>query len=88
MAKHHTDQTAGVGPTDTSPPGRNSTHVSERLKSLASGELSDDVVQEIRLLLAERLSEGACHGQDEIAPIRANLWSAMLLGLRPEDLNR
>lgn len=88
MAKRHTDQASGTDPTDTSPPDRKSARVSECLKSLASGELSEDVLHEIRLLLAERLSEEACQGQDEIAQVRANLWSAMLLGLRPEDLNR
>lgn len=88
MAKHNTDHASGIDPIDTSPTDGKSARVSERLKSLASGELSEDVIQEIRVLLAERLPEEACQGQDEIAQIRANLWSAMLLGLRPEDINR
>ena len=65
----------------------------EPLKALVSNELpsqevTEEATQEICRLLIKRLPESACGQEDAIAPIRANLWSAMLLGLRPEDLNR
>lgn len=65
----------------------------EPLKVLVSDELprqelTEETTQEICRLLIKRLPESACGQEDAIAPIRANLWSAMLLGLRPEDLNR
>lgn len=65
--------------------------VVERLKSLVSEKsavVTDDITKEIQELLITRLPESACGEEDVIAPIRANLWSAMLLGLRPEDLDR
>ncbi|CAM9835806.1 unnamed protein product, partial [Scytosiphon promiscuus] len=34
-----------------------------------------------------RLPDSACGKADAVAPMRANLWSVMLLGLRPEDLS-
>lgn len=71
----------------------NYSSVVERLKALVSDEsalraLTDETTQEIRRLLMIRLPESACGQEDVIEPIRANLWSVMLLGLRPEDLNR
>lgn len=57
----------------------------ERLRSLVFSQ--DQDIDEIRRLIITRLPESACGEEDVIAPIRANLWSAMLLGLRPEDLN-
>ena len=81
-------EVSGVNSIDVSSVSRKHASNYERLKSLVSGELSQDVVHEIRHLLAERLPEISCRGRDEITAIRANLWSAMLLGLRPEDLNR
>ncbi|CAM9195457.1 unnamed protein product [Pylaiella littoralis] len=57
----------------------------ERLRSLVFSQ--DQDIDEIRRLIITRLPESACGEEDSIAPIRANLWSAMLLGLRPEDLN-
>ena len=65
----------------------------ESLKALVSDEpprqeVTEETTQEICRLLIKRLPESACGQEDAIAPIRANLWSAMLLGLRPEDLNR
>ncbi|CAM9422410.1 unnamed protein product [Ascophyllum nodosum] len=80
-------EASGVNSIDVSSVSRKHASNYERLKSLVSGELSQDVVHEIRHLLAERLPEISCRGRDEITAIRANLWSAMLLGLRPEDLN-
>lgn len=71
--------------------------VVERLKLLlcssdesasAAAALTDEATSEIRRLLVRRLPESACGEEDRIAPIRANLWSVLLLGLRPEDLNR
>lgn len=53
-----------------------------------SKEVTEETTKEICRLLIKRLPESACGDEDAIAPIRANLWSAMLLGLRPEDLNR
>lgn len=55
---------------------------------LPSQELTEETTQEICRLLIKRLPESACGQEDAIAPIRANLWSVMLLGLRPDDLNR
>lgn len=63
-----------------------SSGVVERLRSLVYGESSN--INEIRKLIVKKLPASACGVDDAIAPIRANLWSAMLLGLRPEDLNR
>lgn len=60
----------------------------ERLRSLLSGEDQSINIDEIRRLIIKKLPPAACGIEDVIAPIRANLWSAMLLGLRPEDLNR
>lgn len=67
-----------------------STAVAGRLKSLvaAPGDLGEDTIQEIRRLLTARRPESVCELEDEIAPIRANLWSVLLLGLRTEDVNR
>lgn len=62
--------------------------VVERLRSLVFGEDQSINIEEIRSLIIKKLPAGACGVEDAIAPIRANLWSAMLLGLRPEDLNR
>lgn len=69
--------------------------VVERLKGLVAGfdssdssKLAKENVEEIRQLLALRLPASACGENDVISPIRASLWSIMLLGLRPEDLNR
>lgn len=65
----------------------------EPLKALVSDklprqEVTEETTQEICRLLIKRLPKSACGQEDSIAPVRANLWSAMLLGLRPEDLNR
>lgn len=64
--------------------------VVEPLRTLVSRphgeELSEDSIGEIRELLARRLP--ACVQDDCIGPLRAKLWSIMLLGLRPQDLNR
>lgn len=62
--------------------------VVERLRSLVSCEDQSININEIRSLIVKKLPASACGIEDVIAPIRANLWSAMLLGLRPEDLNR
>lgn len=67
--------------------------VVEQLKILVSRsgvEMNDVCIGEIRELLARRLPDSACAegAEDLIAPLRAKLWSVMLLGLRPEDLNR
>lgn len=62
--------------------------VVERLRSLVFGEDQSINIDEIRRLIITKLPASACGADDAIAPIRANLWSAMLLGLRPEDLNR
>lgn len=58
----------------------------ERLRSLVFSQ--DQDTDEIRRLIVTRLPQSACGEEDVIAPLRANLWSAMLLGLRPEDLNK
>lgn len=60
----------------------------ERLRSLVVSEDQAIDIGEIRRLIIKKLPPSACGAEDAIAPIRANLWSAMLLGLRPEDLNR
>lgn len=60
----------------------------EGLRSLVFGETQSINIDEIRELIVKKLPASACGAEDAIAPIRANLWSAMLLGLRPEDLNR
>lgn len=63
--------------------------VVERLKTLVVLEdLREENISEIRELLKVRLPESACGDEDLIAPLRGKLWSVMLLGLRPEDLNR
>lgn len=69
--------------------------VVERLEALvagfgtfASSRMADENAVEISQLLALRLPPSACGEKDNVAPIRASLWSIMLLGLRPEDLNR
>lgn len=64
------------------------TFIVERLRSLVFGEHQSINIDEIRRLIVKKLPASACGVEDAIAPIRANLWSAMLLGLRPEDLNR
>lgn len=76
-------------------PGGDDYHstIVEPLKALVSDEVpsqevTEETTKEICRLLIKRLPESACGEEDAIAPIRANLWSAMLLGLRPEDLNR
>lgn len=53
-------------------------------------EINEECIDDIRGLLARRLPDGVCEeGQeDHITPLRAKLWSIMLLGLRPEDLDR
>lgn len=64
-------------------------HGVERLKSLAAmPELTEEHTNEIRELLRARLPDSVCDDEDLIAPVRAKLWSIMLLGLRPEDLHR
>lgn len=61
----------------------------ERLKCLVSSEPTEAVMQEIRSLLSARIEDiGGDTEDDPIAPLRANLWSVLLLGLRSEDLNR
>lgn len=53
-------------------------------------EINDKCIDDIRALLTPRLPDEVCEeGQEDlIAPLRAKLWSVLLLGLRPEDLNR
>lgn len=58
----------------------------ERLRSLVFSESHN--IDEVRRLIVVRLPDSACETEDAISPIRANLWSVMLLGLRPEDLSR
>lgn len=58
----------------------------ERLRSLVFSESQN--IDEIRRLVVARLPDSACGTEDAISSIRANLWSVMLLGLRPEDLSR
>jgi len=60
----------------------------ERLRSLVLCADQNANMDDIRRLIAKPLPASACGVEDAISNIRANLWSAMLLGLRPEDLIR
>lgn len=60
----------------------------ERLRSLVFCQEQNANTDEIRRLICTQLPDSACGVEDAIAPIRANLWSALLLGMRPEDLIR
>lgn len=60
----------------------------ERLRSLVFCTDQNANMDEIRRLICTPLPASSCGVDDAISPIRANLWSAMLLGLRPEDLIR
>lgn len=61
----------------------------DRLKLLSAlPELTEEQTSEIRALLAAKLPDTMFDEEDLISPLRAKLWSVMLLGLRPEDLNR
>lgn len=60
----------------------------ERLRSLVFCTDQNANMDEIRRLVCLPLPASSCGVDDAISPIRANLWSAMLLGLRPEDLIR
>lgn len=85
-----TDAEEGQVGGDESPPDSCSHADSiDRLKLLSAlPELTEEQTSEIRALLAARLPDTICNEEDLISPLRAKLWSVMLLGLRPEDLNR
>lgn len=83
----------GKGPLDSAGDGDGEKYeqeeyakVVERLRTLVACEEQD--MDEIRRLIIARPPKSACGEHDAIDPIRADLWSAMLLGLRTEDLNR
>lgn len=87
MVTLNEEQHCNVG--DDSPTSPSYIDTLERLKSLAAmPELTEEHTNEIRELLSRRVPDSACSDEDPVTPLRARLWSVMLLGLRPEDLNR
>ncbi|CAM9295298.1 unnamed protein product, partial [Ectocarpus sp. 13 AM-2016] len=93
MASHEQlEVDVGKGPLDSAGDGDGEkleeeeyARVVERLRMLVGCE--DQDLDEIRRLVVTRPPKSACGEHDAVEPIRADLWSAMLLGLRTEDLN-